>query len=706
MSETTKRKWIVSVWVSSCVGATLLLMHYPMLLSGLKLMQSDPCDSRCCNYILEHSYLWLNGAPFHNHFWDSPFYYPHPNVTAYTCLLAGLGPLYWPWRMAGLAPDTAFQLWTLTVAVANVLAMYFFLRGIFRIGSFPAGFAAVFFASANTLGSHLALGHQQLYCQAYVIGMFATAMDMFRPPEPGNRRNPKLKKWLNPALFVACLVLQLYTEFYGAFFALLALGVALACSLVWRERRLWVVDVLRAHVLPLALSGGLAALVMIPWLTHYLAAMHEVGGRGWDEVKSMIPRLQSWINMGPLSWVYGWTAKRMAVNDLPMMSEHWLGLGLVTTLACGTGLWLQRRSSVVRTMVVTTVLLFLLVTQFAPFLPVAWKLVYWIVPGAGAIRGVTRIGMLLAVPAAVGLGFLLEHLLGRKRAVFYGLAAVIGMACLAEQFAWKRSYDKARMREEVARIAGEVRPDCEAFFYTEKRREVIWWRPNVDAMWASLVAGKPTVNGCSANAPPQWKLIYPVTYHAYCQRKNDQYLRQWLEKNHLDARRIQWIGQVDTPAPVVLFPDQEMKVNDTPGVNMLGDGWSIPELQGVWSDGTESDLTFEISPATLVEGPYRLVLKFYTYAPRPKEFRFSLLLNGENVCDYRTPGDQIQTISVEVQAAQLKPHNLLRFQFSSPHSPRDVGQSADDRLLCIHLCSVKLESIGHRRLTTTQAVRE
>ncbi|MFZ2639848.1 MAG: hypothetical protein WA117_02590 [Verrucomicrobiia bacterium] len=692
MSERLRHNTGVSVWLCVCLCATLLLAHYPMLLSGLALMPENPGDLRLCHYSLEHSYLWLAGAEHHEHFWNPPFCYPHPNVAAYSDLMVGQGWLYWPWRMAGMAPDTAFQWWVLAAAAANFLAAYFFLRGIFRVRAFSAGIAAVVFASAGSLMAHI--GHPQLYCQVYVLGAIAAVIGMFSPPATGAGRNARPRQWRNAALFCACLVLQLYTGFYLAFFVLLALGMALAYSLARREIRGWVVEVLRANILPISVCGGLSALVMVPWLMHYLAAMGEMGGRSLEEVRTQIPRLQTWFYTGPANWVYGWTAGWGLFRALPMEHEHRLGLGLVTMAACGTVLWLQRRLPVVRVIVATTLLLLLLATQFIPGLPAAWELVYWIVPGGKAIRSVSRIGMLLTIPAAIGLAFFLDHLLDRKKAVFLGLAGVIGMACILEQFTLKPSYDKAAMREEVAKIAREVRPGCRAFFYAERQPGVIWWQTQLSAMWAGLAAGKPTVNGYSSSYPPGWDLRDAISHSAYWFKNNREALRLWREQNRLDRQDIQWIGWQKPPPVPPLSLNVERKLCEPPGIDMLGGGWSYPEREGVWTDGEQAELTFSIPPEITAGSRYRLVLKFHAFAPMPqKEFRYTLSLNGGPASEHRAPSGQVRGVTLEVSGAQLKPVNLLRFRLYTVGSPKEVSESTDDRRLGIFLSTIELESV-------------
>ena len=82
----------------------MLLAFHPMILSRLALMQGDWSDTRFNNYTLEHGFRWLTNTPGHEHFWSPPMFYPATNTAAYSDLLLGVAPLYWPWRIVGLAP--------------------------------------------------------------------------------------------------------------------------------------------------------------------------------------------------------------------------------------------------------------------------------------------------------------------------------------------------------------------------------------------------------------------------------------------------------------------------------------------------------------------------------------------------------------------------------------------------------------------------
>jgi len=144
--------------LSWAVG-TAVLFH-PMISSGFRLGHGGLGDPRLVNYYLEHTYLWLTRVPNHIGFWDQPLFYPVKNVTAFGDVMLGLGPFYWIWRFAGALPDTAFQLWMVTVWSLNLFLAYYLLRVCLRLGAAPAALGAYVFAyGAPSVGYW---SHQQL----------------------------------------------------------------------------------------------------------------------------------------------------------------------------------------------------------------------------------------------------------------------------------------------------------------------------------------------------------------------------------------------------------------------------------------------------------------------------------------------------------------------------------------------------------------
>lgn len=100
----------------SALHLGMAMAHRPMLASGLARVQTDTGDPRLLNSILEHGYRWAIGDPKHGDFWSPPFFFPARNAAGYSDVLLGTAPAYWGWRAFGTEPDTAFQLWLLTLS--------------------------------------------------------------------------------------------------------------------------------------------------------------------------------------------------------------------------------------------------------------------------------------------------------------------------------------------------------------------------------------------------------------------------------------------------------------------------------------------------------------------------------------------------------------------------------------------------------------
>ena len=81
-----------------------------------------------------------------------------------------------------------------------------------------------------------------------------------------------------------------------------------------------------------------------------------------------------------------------------------------------------------------------------------------------------------------------------------------------EQGQAARFWDHRPVAADVARLAGHIDPGCAAFFYSPVATVPPWpwYKYQLDAMWAGLAAGIPTVNGYSGNVPPGWALVDPI----------------------------------------------------------------------------------------------------------------------------------------------------------------------------------------------------
>jgi hypothetical protein len=180
-------------------------------------------------------------------------------------------------------------------------------------------------------------------------------------------------------------------------------------------------------------------------------------------------------------------------------------------------------------------LLGLLVTDFPGRLRL-WTVLYQAYPPFQAIRAVSRIGMLLAIPAGIAIGWLVSHRNGgiRGRVV----VSVAALACL-EQGVTTQSVTVSLVEARVREVAERVDPSAEVFFVIPKGGGRKWAWYQLDAMWAQQRTGVPTINGYSGIRPRGWGFKDFRLRRAGDLEEMRRRLDSWADQMGIDAARIQ-----------------------------------------------------------------------------------------------------------------------------------------------------------------------
>ncbi len=513
--------WAVGLWVA--FGRTFA--------SGLGQIQGDLSDARLNNYILEHGYRWLLRMPGHQALWSPPIFYPVPNTGAYSDILLGVAPLYWPWRVAGFAPDTSYQLWMLTVVSFNYVAAVVCCRRLLKVDWPAAAIGSFVFAFGSSRIAQI--GHAQLLGQFYwLLALYAIARCF---QLSADRSDPRMNatrssRWIG--VLAACVVLQLYGGYYEGWFLVFALMLAFVWAVILPASRPPVLAVGRPAAVAAAAALAGCAMALIPLGRPYLQAVHTVGLRPYSLVGPYLPRVWSWVFEGSNSALYGWLSRFSVFASIPEPWEHHLGIGFVTTLLAGMGLWSVRRRGVGQVMIACVVTVVLVSTCW-PNGRSAWIVVYRDVPGAAAVRGVSRIALALLIPAGIGCAVAVER--WRR---WPAVVAVIGLVVAAEQWQALPSYDKGVARERAEAVARGVSPHCVAFLYTPRNGAGDPWLYQTDAMWASVETGVPTVNGYSGNIPPGWTFYRNMIGPGAADTAVTRAIQAWAARWSLDASRL------------------------------------------------------------------------------------------------------------------------------------------------------------------------
>ena len=501
-----------------------------VLRSRFALVPGELGDARLLNFLLEHGWLWLRRQPLHRHFWDLPMFYPAgADSFAYSDLLLSFAPPYWMARAAGLDPHTGYQVWLLAMAVASSVAVFALLRWGLGTSSWASCWGAnlATFSASRLFQIH----HAQLWPIVYPALALLAAAVYFRESSPTRRR------WLLAGVVVG-VVLQFWGGFYNGVFMLLLGGLLWLASLAWRDARRRSFERLRADALAIAAAIAFGALLLAPLAVAYLRAQRQVGARTWEDMEPFQPRLVSWIYLTPSAPLAAWTKGNRLFALLPSRDEHAIGLGLVTSALLLAGVAAGWRRPALRVATIAMALAALAVTLYPGGFSL-WRHLAAALPGLSAVRATTRLGLLLPLLAGAAFAALADRA-GRRGRVW---VAGLGLLALYEQSVELHAFDKRVARRWVSHIARRVDPRAAAFAVSTRRPGFSSWVVQLDAIWATLESGKPTVNGYSGNWAPGWggQLWAARTGKP---EQHDRFaidLGTWLESHAQAPETVQWI---------------------------------------------------------------------------------------------------------------------------------------------------------------------
>ena len=337
-------KWPLAIGVPALVlSVSLFVFHYPTISSKFAIIQGDFGDNMILNYALEHEYRWVTGNQLDHSFWSPPIFYPQHDTAAYTELMLGSLPAYAVWRLFGVAPLTAFQLWVITVSALNFLSAWWLLRSVLACGWIGAtgGSLLLSFGSPRMME----LGHVQLLPDFYMIVAFAGLCMLFARA-PGELTSRQVYTGL--LLFLGGFCLQLHTSFYNAWFMVFTSALGLVFAFLLPDSRSRLLCFLERWWKPLLSATLLAALAIAPYMSVAFTIFRQVGGRSYSEVRMYLPSLKSWLAQGPNHLLYGGLNRLAGVGPNYGSKEMFEGIGLFTTALVIAGFVLFRQRTILR----------------------------------------------------------------------------------------------------------------------------------------------------------------------------------------------------------------------------------------------------------------------------------------------------------------------------------------------------------------------
>ncbi len=512
-----------------------LLYHRIEVFSGLEMQIGGGADPRLIHTVCEH---WLQVFGGHADVASPHIFWPQQGTLGYTDAMFAHGALYALARCLGVEMFQAYNFMLLSIDALNLAATFALLRVGLRVRMPAAAFGAVVFALNSAKLSQI--GHAQLQA-LFPLPIALLALILLA-------RRPRLS-WPTFALgavFGGCIALEIWSSYYNGWFFCFWLLIAGILALAQRETRGTALATLRLHWPALLVALAVLDVALLPFARIYQPVAEQLGMRDYDEVRAMLPQPLSYFSMGEASLVWGWLPKVFPqFNALPTPWEHRMGIGLVPVLAFVAALAVTSRAVLRRNASVADRWLLLLIASALVFLllPIRlgndslWRWFFDNFPGAGALRSVTRIMLVAALPLALIAAMLADRLLQRAQTSVWRTAWVSALAALAvfgivEQTRKLPGHIPAEERARIAEIAGQItsRP-CVAFVVkttsTGPESEIDL---QTMAMLAAMRTGVPTLNGYSGKYPYGWDLE-KMRAPGYPDR-----IREWLMRNHESAR--------------------------------------------------------------------------------------------------------------------------------------------------------------------------
>jgi len=448
----------------------------------LSKIPGDLGDSRFNNYILEHGYLYITGKV--QYFWSAPFMYPEQNVIALSDNLIGSMPFYAIYRFLGINTETSFQLWFITITLLNYASATFVFYKLTKNLSIASLGAYIFAFSLVMFGQYT---HLQVIPKFIIPFAFYFTILFFR--------NYQLKYFLFALL---SLVYQFYCGIYLGFLLSLGFGFYFLLNIIAKNKQFFVFFKQQKFTLMFLGCILLSGLLLYPLMMPYYKMSKLLGVREFAFIFDTLPTIKSYfyIPKGSILWHF----LEKTGESIPYNWEHYLFVGGIPILSLLIFiLFIKKFNSENKMMAFSLILILLFTIKIGNF--TIYKLIYFI-PGFGSLRAIGRVVHLELFFYAMILVSVLLFFYNKVRFNKIFIITIL-LLIIADQFIDKTiaiNYNKEnaqnRTKEIVNLLENKNVKQYNAFAICVKNKEELY-KYNIDAMIASQVVNKPTINGYS-----------------------------------------------------------------------------------------------------------------------------------------------------------------------------------------------------------------
>ena len=470
-----------------------VLFIIPILGQRFEYIPGGLGDARLNIYFLEHAYRWAFGNV--QNFWDAPFYFPVKNVMSYSDTHLGSFAFYSIFRLLGYGRETSYQLWIVFGIFLNYLSMIWLLNK-YKFNIFSICVGATVFAFSSVAIVHLM--HSQLLYRfplPFALFYFAKYLNFGRVKDL--------------AIFYVFLAVEFYCSIYLGYFAFLFFLIYLIANQLIKYLKISNDYSLNAKVFKnkyFYLCFIVFILSILPLFYPYLiTALVDKFGNSSDIVYSMLPRFESYLLNNSPNKIFGVSYADLA---LPVKHEHIMYLGILPILSILYFIFhnnkIEKNKPVVLcSLIALCALVFLTLNIRGSSL----YSILLLLPGVDSIRAVSRVILVLLLPASILSAYFIEYLLINNR--YYKLNyLVIFLLTLLYLFENKQSpyhFSKdqsiKRLNAIVSALPPTLPPDTVLAHLNRNVGLDDYYLTELDSMLVAQSLGIPTINGYSGRSP-------------------------------------------------------------------------------------------------------------------------------------------------------------------------------------------------------------
>jgi hypothetical protein len=498
---------LIAIGILAWTAGAVVFFRYP-LFSAFDAIFGERGDGRMIIYFHEHLFRALQGKA---QFVSPGIFFPvRATLGLAPAFLLDL-PLYATLRILGCDPFLAFQLLLILLSLLCFLATLTIAARYLDVHSWIALCAAALVTFANNLFVKAGAGHTNFLLLYYIPCIVCVALWGL---EEFPRIVPRLIAGV--AIAAALLALLFSTDVYTAWMFVVSMLIAAGTVIILRRRR--VAALIRQYWRPLTVILALGTIAFtiafVPFLLIYIPVRSIAPLRVYPEYLVFAPLPGDIANVSGWNLLWGWLVQFMRLRQgsefMLAVTPGMTGLFLLLAFAMrkemlGSGRW---RTVFVACGVAVWAIGWLLTLRVGTFS--GFWLVRYVVPGATGIRAGMRFQLIANIWIALGLAVSLDcwirsasiEQLRCKRM----LAGGVLLFCLVEQINVMNNSRLPRSRE-LSFLAAVPKPptECRAFFVDAPRPAD--YLDQHDAMWISLQAELPTLNGIAGWTPPGWEFM-------------------------------------------------------------------------------------------------------------------------------------------------------------------------------------------------------